>query len=348
MREPPILGKDSDEKMQLLKKLALFTNAGLMGFVAMMVFVFAHYGVTYMVYHSIPTLAMYIFFFYLINRRMDIYVWLVYTVIIVYMIAATLCLGYNYGFHLYCLSLIPLTFYFDYIAYKLDTRRVYAMQMSMVMVVVYLVSSTYAIMKGPVYQIDGTMAYICLNVNAISVFIFLIGFTSMLYKLIVSSETQLSNMANTDPLTGLFNRHYMMGHLTGQFEDTTPEHWVAMVDIDDFKSINDTYGHACGDHVLVEVGKIMRELCDGCVTARWGGEEFLISGKTPRQELVVPEALTQAVASRPFSFHGNDVTVTVTVGTAYYEMGQSLDSWIQSADKKLYSGKNAGKNQVVY
>ena len=89
-------------QMEYIQKMAGLVNAVLMGFVILMTGFYAHYGVTYMVYHSIPTIAIYLLFFILIRKRMvDIYVWLVYTVIIIYMLAATVCLGYNSGFHLH-------------------------------------------------------------------------------------------------------------------------------------------------------------------------------------------------------------------------------------------------------
>ena len=335
--------------MKSMQKLTTFVNALLMSFVLLMIGFFAHYGVTYMVYHSIPTLAMYVLFFVLINKEhLNAYVFLVYTVITIYMIAATICLGYSYGFHLYCMSLIPLTFYTEYLGYRLGTGKPFAKPMSIILVTVYLLCSSYAVLHGPVYVISDTIACLCLCINALCVFFFLVGYSSMLHKMVVDSERKLSDLAHTDQLTGLFNRHYMTAHLDGLWKDMTQDHWIAMIDIDNFKHINDEYGHNCGDYVLVRLSEIMREVCKECVICRWGGEEFLIASPAHTLDAAIMLSLREIVERTPFVYQEQEIPVTITSGVSFYRTGQSLDGWIQSADEKLYSGKNSGKNRVVF
>ena len=330
-----------------MQKFVLLINICLMAFVVFMVGLYAYYGVTYMIYHSIPTIAAYLFFFYMIHRKwLQSYVWCVYTVITIYMIAATICLGYYSGFHLYCMSLVPVTYYTEYFAFKLKTKKPHALLMSTILVIVYLATTGYVMFKGAVYQVDSKVLYICMNINAVSVFCFLIGYTAMLHRMIVATELKLADLANTDQLTGLFNRHYMAERLDEIMKDISTDNWAAMIDIDDFKKLNDSYGHACGDHVLSELSKLMQDVCSGCIISRWGGEEFLIIGR--QQSSSVLEKLRQATEHAPLSFQGNDLAVTITIGVSHYQMGQSSDGWIQSADNKLYDGKNNGKNQVVF
>ena len=335
-------------QMESMQKLTAFVNAILMGFVLMMAGFFAHFGVTYMVYHSLPTLVAYVFFFWLIKRRhLNAYVLLVYFVITIYMIAATVCLGYDYGFHLYCMSLVPLTFYTEFLGYKLGTRRPFAQPMSVFLVCVYLLCSGYAVLHGPVYVINDRVACLCLNINAVSVFFFLIGYSALLQKMVTDSEHKLSDMAHTDQLTGLFNRHYMTAYLGETQQSLAAGHWIAMADIDNFKQINDLHGHSCGDQVLIRLSQIMKEVCRDCVICRWGGEEFLIVPGPQEQDCALLETLRQAVESAPFLYQGQEIPVTITLGASRYQPGQSLDSWIQSADAKLYEGKNAGRNRVA-
>lgn len=336
-------------QMDKMQKLTAFVNTLLMGFVIMMAGFFAHYGVTYMVFHSIPTLVAYLFFYVLIHKkRLDRYVLLVYAVIILYMIAATICLGYSYGFHLYCMSLIPLTFYTEYMGHQLGTGRPFARPMCFALIGIYMFCSSYAVLRGPVYVINEKVACLCMNINAVSVFLFLIGYSSLLQKMVFSSEAQLSDMAHTDQLTGLFNRHYMTERLGTLWKDMTSEHWIAIADIDDFKHINDQYGHNCGDFVLIKLSQIMRDVCGECVICRWGGEEFLIITGEKAQACAILERLRQTVERTPFIYQEQEIPVTVTIGVSTYQPGQSLDSWIQSADTKLYDGKTSGKNRVVY
>ena len=335
-------------EMSSAKRLTYFVNTALMFFVAVVMVSCAHYGATYMVYHCIPTIAAYMGLYWFIYKdRLDLYVWSVYGVITLYMIAATVCLGFNAGFHMYCASLIPLTFYMEYFAHKLHTRKVSAMLMSMVLVLAYLGCTGYAVLNGPVYDVDQRFIFRCMIGNALGVFFFLITYTRLVHKLVTYSEQQLSEMAHTDQLTGLYNRHYMMNHLEKLHQRMSAGQWIAMADIDEFKSINDNYGHHGGDYVLKELSRIMREVCSDCVIARWGGEEFLIVTNGTTQDTVVLEALRERIDQTSFVFEGRDIPVSITLGVSACEEGQSIDQWIQSADRKLYSGKQHGKNQVV-
>ena len=336
-------------QMKEMQKIAALVNTVLMGLFILGLNFFRRYEVTYMVYHCIPTIILFLPFYYLIYKRMlHLYVILLYINMTAYMAAANVCLGYNTGFLLYCMSLIPLTFYMEYMSYQLHTKKMGAMWSSCMLAVVYLVSTVYVILNGPIYEIDVLAACVCHVINAISVFCFLIGYSNLMIKLVMGSEQKLTDMANTDRLTGLFNRHYIMTLLDKLFQSALPGQWIAMVDIDDFKDINDTYGHSCGDYVLTELAKIMQEICQECTVSRWGGEEFLIISDTDTPSTAIIEQLRQKIERTELSYNGQRIAVTVTIGVSYYQAGQSMNSWIQSADSKLYEGKTSGKNQVVY
>ena len=335
------------EREKILK-LTYYINVMLLFFVVAMTFVYGHYGVTYMVYHSIPTAALYVVYYFIIRKGLlDLYTLLVYITITIYMIATTICLGYNAGFHLYCMSLIPLTFYMGYLGRKLKTHCMNPMRMSLFLIAAYLIGTVYVILRGPVYEVNSIFLSFCTVLNALCVFAFLIVFSSLSHKMILDSEDKLSAMANLDQLTGLYNRRYIISHLDELEKDSDPRRWIALVDIDDFKHINDRYGHNCGDYVLVEVSRIMREVCRDCVIARWGGEEFLIVTQDKVQEDSVLDEFRQTVERSQFSFQGTDIAVTVTIGASHHQSEFSLDSWIQDADAKMYEGKNSGKNRVI-
>ena len=335
-------------EMKTMQKLTMYVNASLMGFVFFALLFYMRYGITYMVYHSIPTLACYVAFFVLLRRGMLYqYAGAVYAVITIYMAAGTLCLGYHAGFHLYCISLIPLSFYMVYMAQQLHLPRANPLWVSLGLICVYLSSTVYVVLKGPFYEVDPSVACACLVVNSVAVFCFLIGYAGFMLKLVSDSERKLTDMANTDRLTGLFNRNYMMTHLSDPSRESFPSQWLAIADIDDFKKINDTYGHSCGDYVLVEMARAMREVCQGCTVCRWGGEEFLIVSDTGAAKPVLLEQLRQRVQHTPFSYQGHDFTVTVTIGVSSRQPGMLLDEWVRDADNKLYEGKAGNKNCVI-
>ena len=165
-------------------------------------------------------------------------------------------------------------------------------------------------------------------------------------NIIIKSEQQLTEAAHVDRLTNLYNRHYMLEHLEGS--DGGRETFLAMSDIDNFKKINDTYGHNGGDEVLRSVAEKMKEACKDCIIARWGGEEFMIVSRASRSDVgEMLEKLRRSIESEPVVFEGREINVTITIGFAAKQDGQSTDEWIQEADDKLYYGKNNGKNVVV-
>ena len=336
-------------QLDQMKKLTFWVNTGLMGFVAFMIWAFAYYGVTIMVWQSVPTAIAYVAMYGLVRKgKLDTYVLITYLLITAYMITATLCMGVSAGYLLYCMSLIPLSFYMEYMGDHLHTRKMNAMVTSMILVALFLGLSWYVTIHGPIYEVESTFLLRCLIGNAIGVFCFLIGYTRLVTRMVQSSEKQLSDMAHKDQLTGLFNRHYLMSRLEtlcGRTGEQLP--WVAMIDIDDFKNINDTYGHQAGDFVLTELARMMRERCSDCEIARWGGEEFLIVADGTTQNMAELETLRQTVAQHAFDCDGMTIPVTITVGVTRCEPDMSLDQWIRAADSKLYQGKGSGKNQVV-
>ena len=334
--------------MKSMRRIAVWVNTSLIVGIFTGLISFRLNGVTYMVWHCIPTLAALIGLYGLLYKSLLYqYAVAVYAVLTAYMIAGTICMGYGAGFILYCMSLTPLTFYMEYMAYKLGVKHMKALPVSLGFTVTFLAVSGYVLTYGPVYPVtnEATLGFMC--ANALIVFGFLIGYAAMMFKTFMSTEGKLTDMAHRDYLTGLFNRHYMTSHIEQRRQSIRPGRWIAMADIDDFKKINDTYGHGCGDYVLIEMARIMGQECRSCTISRWGGEEFLIIGDDENIKPQIMEQLRRTVAGTPFAYEGTRIKVTITIGVAFYEEDQSLSQWIQRADDKLYEGKHGDKNRVV-
>lgn len=166
----------------------------------------------------------------------------------------------------------------------------------------------------------------------------------------------LNLLAIKDGLTGLFNHRYLQERLAIEMESA--DRYKAplsclMLDIDDFKSVNDTHGHPFGDSVLTRVARIIRENVRKIDTAgRYGGEEFLIlmPQSTAAMSQVVAERIRKAIAAFPFKSQEGSVHVTLSVGIATYPMpGVGADdktSFLKGVDKALYHAKRGGKNQT--
>jgi two-component system cell cycle response regulator len=161
----------------------------------------------------------------------------------------------------------------------------------------------------------------------------------------------------TDKLTGLYNRHYAMPHLHALLDRGAVDNSVlavALMDIDNFKLVNDTYGHAVGDEVLVEFAKRIRMNLRGMdMTARFGGEEFL--GIMPETDVagaaIVAERLRATIAGKPFKITHPDkdaLDITVSIGVAIAAPDHmTADSLLQTADEALYRSKREGRNRVT-
>ena len=123
--------------------------------------------------------------------------------------------------------------------------------------------------------------------------------------------------------------------------------WLALLDIDDFKKVNDTYGHNCGDYILHEIGDMAKRICKGCTVCRWGGEEFIILSDKPDHDTELLEVLRKRIESEIFCFEDKELHISVTLGVKKYDGSLTNDAWISAADELLYYGKKHGKNQVV-
>ncbi|WP_207540171.1 PleD family two-component system response regulator [Sabulicella rubraurantiaca] len=154
-------------------------------------------------------------------------------------------------------------------------------------------------------------------------------------------------LAVTDPLTGLRNRRYVRRHLDSLLR--SEEAAVLLLDIDRFKSINDTHGHGVGDIALKEVASRLRsQVRVADVVARWGGEEFLIVLPNARAPfaLMAAERLREVVSADPVIAANLILPVTISIGIATGVAGTPADMLIEQADRALYRAKAEGRNCV--
>ncbi len=164
-------------------------------------------------------------------------------------------------------------------------------------------------------------------------------------------------MAVTDQLTGLYNRRYLASHLSGMFDRafwTGRPLSLMILDIDHFKSVNDTHGHDMGDRVIQQVAERIRNSIRGIdLACRYGGEEFLVAMPDTDVDFasVVAERLRSEIAARTVTLNGgrDEIIVTVSIGLATTDGGPKEDTaqkLIKRADEALYAAKNGGRNRV--
>jgi diguanylate cyclase (GGDEF)-like protein len=164
----------------------------------------------------------------------------------------------------------------------------------------------------------------------------------------------LERLARTDPLTGLANRREFMERLEQEVERSDryvrPLSLISL-DLDHFKSVNDTHGHAAGDEVLREAARALGSVCrDVDLAARMGGEEMalLLPETDTAGARIVAERVREHIAGAAHrSPSGHAFRVTASLGVATARTGASGEALLQAADEALYRAKAAGRNQVV-
>jgi diguanylate cyclase (GGDEF)-like protein len=169
-------------------------------------------------------------------------------------------------------------------------------------------------------------------------------------------QRALVNQAITDPLTGVYNRRHLQSYLTRLVQQNAvplgqqPErgHALVAIDIDHFKRINDTLGHAAGDEVIRQtVALVGARKRRSDLLFRTGGEEFLVlvQDTTLAEALRLAEDMRQRIQEAPMLPGGE--RVTVSLGVRMQQSGDSADGWMSGADTALYSAKHQGRNRVV-
>ncbi|MCG2586347.1 EAL domain-containing protein [Massilia sp. TS11] len=166
-------------------------------------------------------------------------------------------------------------------------------------------------------------------------------------------ETELTKLANEDTLTGLPNRHWLRAELPRMLEAAGAGGYrlaLLFIDLDGFKQVNDTLGHAAGDSVLAEVGtRLQRLLRPGDHVVRLGGDEFLVV-LAPVESIATAHSVGERVLralAQPCQLGENQYSIGASIGISCYpEHGQSAEVLLQQADIAMYAGKTDGKGQV--
>ncbi len=166
-------------------------------------------------------------------------------------------------------------------------------------------------------------------------------------------QSRIEEMASTDKLTGLLNRHafaILAVKLLAEHRREPKPVAVLLADIDRFKEINDCHGHLAGDAVLEAVAQVLqRRLRASDLAVRWGGEEFLLllKGCELDEACRIAEDLRQAIAASPVAAGKLAIPVTISIGVSQFDGKESMDRLIGRADEALYAAKHGGRNRVA-
>jgi len=272
---------------------------------------------------------------------LNIHIVLAYFEILLYATAANYILGPSFGFDLYILGMVSVI---HQLASFTDNRKYFYMLCGFG---AYIISWMWKDNLGKF----GADRLIMLNykeeffmVNLIITIVFVVV-SSYLFDQNASSHIKhLNEVSSVDPLTGIWNRRGIEKFIKDNEEDN---YCIAILDIDFFKKVNDTYGHDVGDLVLKKIGQTLRRSLrnhDAC--ARWGGEEFVLYISIDDVNIAksILERITNQI--RNLSFDLLDLKVTVTCGAAM-KNENTFEQALKLADDRLYKGKENGRNQIV-
>lgn len=313
--------------------------------------------------YNVGVVIYYTFLALVLSRReryMTIYI-STFVEILFHSMLTTILVGWDWGFMIYTVALVPISFYLSYTMPHMERKLSVPMATSAMVAVCYITMDVLMRYITPLYskEFNAGLVHLYYYFNTVLAFVFLLLY-SMLFALEVRhmqyqlerENSKLGEMANYDPLTKLLNRRSMAHYLRKTFEETQTSKepfCIIMADIDDFKKVNDTYGHAIGDQVLILISDVIsRDTREDDYVCRWGGEEILILLMTDIEHAQkIAERIRNDITSSVVETKQGNVHVTVTMGIAEYHENVMIRELIDEADQKLYYGKKHGKDQIV-
>lgn len=316
-------------------------------------------GVMPLVYVNFVSVIVYLFCIILSNFGHIIPVYIsILAEVTIYSVISVYYIGWKCGAQFFLISIVPIIIYFGCFILKGAKRWIVAgVLIFNFSIFIYLFVDYYN--ATPVYNVSYTVSA-ALMVFTSFVMVFSVVFYNVIY--IYSSEYEKIDLekknekltvdAEEDALTGLLNRRGFLPIVEALMNGETRSNFcVAFCDIDNFKRVNDSYGHDCGDEVLRHIAKLIKREMTNCNICRWGGEEMVILMKDYDFEVAKQkmEYLRKCIESTPTIFYNKRIAATITIGIEEYkETHKEPEEVIKVADGRMYYGKQHGKNVVIF
>ncbi len=316
-------------------------------------------GVTPLFYFNVLSVIVYLSCILLCKRGYILPVYIsILAEVSIYSIVAVYLIGWNSGSYNFLFSIVPIIVYFGSYLFKWQKRWIIVMTLALIFILYSLLYIGHHEMT-PVYEISDMVRSVMMIFSSFVMF-FSVVFYSLIY--IQLSELTMSNLeekneqlsvdAKEDSLTTLLNRRGFMPVIGALMQGVQSKHFcIAFCDIDNFKRINDSYGHDCGDEVLKHIAAIIKKEMTGCDVCRWGGEEIIILMRdydiaVARKKM---EYLRELIESTPTIFYNKRIDATITIGLEEYsDRYCNPEEIIKVADERMYYGKQHGKNVLIY
>ena len=281
-------------------------------------------------------------------RRYALTVVLIHLETILFCVIHTTLFGWETAFYIYLVAMASLVYFCPfrapYIPYLFSLLHI----LVFFLMYIYTESSPTHITSKPILM---QIFFICNNIAAFIIILY-VGYVSKAsasvgQKELIAKNKDLQLLTQYDQMTGLYNRVYLKKRYP-LFQNN--QCVLAIGDIDDFKLVNDTHGHICGDFVLQELADQMRSRLDpNTFLCRWGGEEFVLvfsnySLDEAKQHLT---EFIRWIQDYQFQYQNQVIHITLTFGITVGDSEITLDQWIEKSDQLLYKGKVSGKNVIL-
>lgn len=342
-----------------MKQVVLYITVVMACIHTLLFILFLYFGVYMMAVVNTLSVSLYIGCFIWLRYKKSPYVVfnLCYLEVIIHAMLATFAVGSSCGFLLYMVCMVPIAYYAAY-SFRDSRHFISPVVYVFITMLVFVISKCASWVVEPMYNIGNSffrdIVYI---VNYMLVVITIVAFMSTfliqirsLEELMIRKNQRLEVLSTQDALTGLSNRR----SISERYKDIIKkkeDYSVILGDIDDFKRINDTYGHACGDSVLKSVAEVFQSsVRTGDIVCRWGGEEILVmlpkcnKGMATQIAERIAEGIRKLLVAGP---GGVEVRVTMTFGVAGSDEWEDIKDIVKGADNRLYYGKAHGKNCVI-
>lgn len=342
-----------------VKELMTIAMIVIGGFHTFLLLFFSYFHIYPLVAVNVVSVCLYVFCYQGIKRGTSLLLVfnLTYIEIVLHAVIAVLLLGRDSGFSLYIIAMLPLGYFATY-NFNRKKKRVNPMIYVVFAVISFFVAQITSDFVEPMYsygnkQVDRVIYLVNFMLAVIAI---VVCFSTLLIQIRTLEDLRrhqnkkLDRLSKTDHLTGLMNRRSIEERYA-QAELLKEDYAIIMGDIDDFKKVNDTYGHDVGDKVLKAVAKAYKKsVREEDMVCRWGGEEILVF--LPKLSKKDTAAIAERVLRKVRQIEvetadGTMIHITMTLGVAISAEARCFEDVMKKADERLYNGKHTGKNQVV-
>lgn len=329
----------------------VYRNITLLGCLLHIVYfaMFLILGYTYACLYNVFSVLFYVLMIILVIRKQKyaLAVTLIHIEVMTFVTLMSILFGWNSAFFMFLVAMATLVYFCPF-------KHTYVPYMfSLCHIILFFILRLCTMSFLPLEEASDALLQIIFLGNSGSSFMVILyaAYISKVSAVVGQRELQKQNknlleLAHYDQLTELYSRSYLKEcHAFAKQNE-----YLAIGDIDDFKRINDTYGHICGDGILRELAELLRSQLDPNVfLCRWGGEEFVFVFPNMSNDEVKEQVsiLCKAIDAHQFQYQEHTISITMTFGLSKGKAQLPLSDWIEQSDARLYKGKRIGKNCVI-